>query len=208
MFRRFQKKSKVVASKSAEIIRAVAVLGRLIGFVKQTGTKQLKGFRDALWPFHIKASWVKVSSIPYHPLLLGHFCSYLIMAPLRRESVIFLQSRLTEELTSDVFWTESTVASAFHEDTLRLFGDIATILNYPLTFPTDCLLPSFEGDNLGQPCSRSGEESRSPTDVAVNALGVPLDFQSEYLYDILPSSTHLSITLADCSRLDLKWACS
>jgi hypothetical protein len=90
---------------------------------------------NALWPSQIKAPMGQGQFGPHrlqtsssHPRLLIRFCRFREMSPLSRQSTIFLQSKLTEELNSELFWIDGAVPSAFHEETIRMFEGAATPL--------------------------------------------------------------------------------
>jgi hypothetical protein len=95
---------------------------------------------------------------PQSPLLIP-FSPYAFapMSPLCGQSTIFLQSELTEEINSELFWIDGIVGSAFNEDALRLFEGVTTALDSPPAFPNVQLLPSFEDDHLGPPPAQSGD---------------------------------------------------
>ena len=80
------------------------------------------------------------------------------MSLLRRQSTIFLQAKLTEELNSEPFWTDEVISSAFHEETLRLFEGAAVSLEGSPAPPTEHLLPLFDDDHLG-PLSATSEDA-------------------------------------------------
>jgi hypothetical protein len=61
------------------------------------------------------------------------------MSPLCEQSTIFLQSELTEDFNSELFWVDGTIDYDLNEDMCRLFEGITTTLDGP-----PILLPSFE----------------------------------------------------------------
>ena len=102
------------------------------------------------------------------------------MSPLFRQSIIFPQPGLTQELNSEPFWFDRVVRSAFDEGTLGLFGGAATTLD---GLPTDQFLSPFESDHFGLPFAQSGDGERIDFgDVTVGMSNVPFDFRPEDLY--------------------------
>jgi hypothetical protein len=172
---------------------------------KRTGMDDAAS-RKALWPSQIKAPWVKVSSVliasypPSHPRLLIRFTRLREMPPLSRQSTVFLQSKLTEELNSELFWIDGVIASAFHNETIRLFEDTVTPLEGSPAPAPEHLLPLFDDDHLGPPSTTPGDAGR------VNFVNFPSDVwpvsfgnQPDDLYATFPLSPSLSIITTDCT---------
>ena len=91
------------------------------------------------------------------------------MPPLSRQTTIFLQSKLTEELNSELFWTDGVVSSAFREETLRLFEGSATPLEASPTLPISHLLSLSDDEYLGPHSVASDDAER------VNFVGFTSD---------------------------------
>jgi len=122
------------------------------------------------------------------------------MSPLRRESTIFLLSRLTEELNSESFWIDRTIDSAFHEETFRLLEGAATPLEGLPTLPTNHLLPSFDDDHLGPPSASPPDAERvNFVDFTSDVCPMPFGFQPGDLYATFSLSPSLLIITTDCT---------
>ena len=123
----------------------------------------LISFEKCLWPSQIKAHGsrsVRSSSPPIsspRSHIFIRFLPFFEMSPLRRQSTIFLQSKLTEELNSEHFWIDGTVVSALCNDAFQLFeGAVAPVEDSPST--TDHPLLSFDDDHLDPPSVSSGDD--------------------------------------------------
>jgi hypothetical protein len=121
------------------------------------------------------------------------------MSPLSRQSTIFLQSKLTEELNSELFWIDGAIASAFYED-IRLFEGVAMPLEGSPVPAPEHLLPLFDDDLLGPLSATPGDAGRvNFVDFTSNALPMPLGNQPGGLYATLSLSPSLSIMTTDCT---------
>lgn len=122
------------------------------------------------------------------------------MSPLLRQSTIFLQSELTEELNSDPFWIDGAISSAFHEDTFRLLEGAATPLEGSPALSTANLLPSFENDNLGPPsASCGGSERVNFVEFTSDTCPIPFGIQPDDLYVTFSLCLLRSIMTTNCS---------
>ena len=162
-------------------------------------------FGDALWPSQIKAHGsrsVRSSSPPAsspHPLLLIRFLPLREMSPLRRQSTIFLQSRLTEEHNSGPFWVDGAITSAFRDDTFGLLESAAIPFEDSPALPTEYLLPSFDDDHLGPPSASSGDYERvDSVGFTLDACTMPFGNQSDDLYVAFFLSPSVSGMTTDC----------
>lgn len=107
------------------------------------------------------------------------------MSSFHRQSVISLQSKLTEELISEPFSIDGAIGFAFHEDIFHLFEGAAATIDGPPALPTDHLLPSFEGDHLGPPSIQSEDgECINFVDFTTSVCNIPLHVRPEDLYAI------------------------
>jgi hypothetical protein len=155
---------------------------------------------------------------PHHPqsplLILFSSYAFVPMSPLCGQSTIFLQSELTEEFNSELFWIDGIVGSAFNEDALRSFEGVTTTLDSPPALPNVHLLPSFEDDYLGSPPAQSGDgEHIDMAGFTANVSNLSLHAGSDDLYVIsslspyplftrpasLASILHIKLPTEDCS---------
>ena len=121
------------------------------------------------------------------------------MSPLRRQSTIFLQSKLTEELNSEPFWIDGAIRSASHDDTFRLLESAATPLEGSPSLPTEHLLPSFDDDDLSPPASSGDAERVDLAGSTLDPYSIPFGSQQDDLY--ATSSLFLSVSrmITDCT---------
>lgn len=82
------------------------------------------------------------------------------MSPLRRQSTIFLQAKLTEEFNSGSPWIDGVITSAFYnEPSNTLEGTPGPLEDLP-ALHTDNLLLSYDDDHFGPPTATSGDAER------------------------------------------------
>jgi hypothetical protein len=129
------------------------------------------------------------------------FTRFREMPPLSRQSTIFLQSKLTEELNSELFWIDGGIPSAFHEETIRLFEGAATPLECSPAPSTEHLLPLFDDDHLGPPSTASGDAERvNFADFTLYPWPMSFGNQPDDLYAAFSlSGPSLSIMMTDCT---------
>ena len=121
------------------------------------------------------------------------------MSPLRRQSTIFLQSKLTEELNSESPWIDGVVYSAFQEDPFRTLEGAAAPLEAPPALPTDHPLLSFDDDHFGPPSATSGDAERVGfADFTPDACNMVYSNQPDDLYATFSLSLSLSTIMTDC----------
>ena len=125
------------------------------------------------------------------------------MSPLRRQSTIFLPSKLTPEelaLNSEHFWIDGAITSALCEDAFRLFEGAATPVEGSPSATTDHLLPSFDDDHLDPPSAPSGDdECVGIVDFAPDSYPIPFGNQPDDLYatfSLFPSALRM---MTDCT---------
>ena len=121
------------------------------------------------------------------------------MSPLRRQSTIFLQSELAEELNSGSSWLDGVVCSAFHEVTSPLLEDAATPFEGSPAPPTAYLLPSFDDDHLGPPAASEDVEHVGFGAFPLDACATPFGTQPDDLYATFSLSLLLSTITTDCT---------
>ena len=121
------------------------------------------------------------------------------MSPLHRQSTIFLQSELTEELNSGPSWLNGDICSAFREVTSPLLEDVATSFEGSPAPSIAYLFPSFDDDHLGPPAASEDVERVGFVTFPPDACPIPFGNQPDDLYATLSLSPSLSIITIDPS---------
>lgn len=144
-----------------------------------------------------KSSWVKVSSVLIVPNLLFSSPALLFfsqMAPLRRQSTIFLHAKLTEELNSDAPWIDEVISSAFSDVPYGMLEGTAAPPEAPPVLTTDLTLLAYDDDNFGPPSATSGDAERvNFTDFTMDASNMSYGDQPDDLYATFSLSLSLSV---------------
>jgi len=142
-----------------------------------------------------KSSWVKVSSVLIIPNPLFSSPALLLfcqMSPLRRQSTIFLQAKLTEEFTPESPWTDGVISASFHNEPFSLLEGTAGPLDAPPMPTTDHLLLSYD-DDIGPPSATSGDAERvNFADFTMDASNMSYGDQPDDLYATFSLSLSLS----------------
>ena len=108
------------------------------------------------------------------------------MSPLQAQSTTFLRPSLTEELNSELSWTDGISDSSFLESTSRSFGGSAKTPEDPPAPLVDHFSPRIEDDHLDPPPTHSGNwEQINFVDSNANIPNSSVNGQSNNLYAIL-----------------------